>query len=73
MIPARQEKLAEVFTRKEILTVPNLLSLIRLGLAILFPWNLRETWYERKQTGSDHDHPGSGSDRLPGWKNCEIL
>ena len=36
VIPARQEKLAEVFTRKEILTVPNLLSLIRLGLAILF-------------------------------------
>ena len=36
VIPARQEKLAEVFTRKEILTVPNLLSFIRLGLAILF-------------------------------------
>lgn len=36
VIPARQEKLAEVFTRKEILTVPNLLSLIRLGLAVLF-------------------------------------
>ena len=36
VIPARQEKLAEIFTRKEILTVPNLLSFIRLGLAVLF-------------------------------------
>lgn len=36
VIPVRQERLAEVFTKKEILTVPNLLSAMRLVLAILF-------------------------------------
>lgn len=36
IIPVRQERLAEVFTKKEILTVPNLLSAMRLVLAILF-------------------------------------
>ena len=36
VIPARQERLAEVFTKKEILTLPNLLSFVRLILAILF-------------------------------------
>ena len=36
VIPARQERLAEVFTKKEILTLPNLLSSVRLILAILF-------------------------------------
>ena len=36
VIPARQERLVEVFTKKEILTLPNLLSSARLILAILF-------------------------------------
>lgn len=36
VIPARQERLAEILTRKEIFTVPNLLSTVRLCLAILF-------------------------------------
>ena len=36
VIPARQERLSEVFTKKEILTLPNLLSSVRLVLAILF-------------------------------------
>ena len=36
VIPARQERLVEVFTKKEILTLPNLLSSVRLILAILF-------------------------------------
>ena len=36
IIPVRQERLSEVFTKKEILTVPNLLSAMRLVLAILF-------------------------------------
>ena len=35
VIPARQERLVEVFTKKEILTLPNLLSFVRLILAIL--------------------------------------
>ncbi len=36
VIPARQKRLSEVFTRKEICTVPNLLSALRLCLAIVF-------------------------------------
>ena len=36
VIPARQKRLSEVFTRKEICTVPNLLSVLRLCLAIVF-------------------------------------
>ena len=36
IIPARQDQLAKIFTRKEIFTVPNLLSALRLCLAILF-------------------------------------
>ena len=36
VIPARQERLSEVLTKKEILTLPNLLSSVRLVLAILF-------------------------------------
>ena len=36
VIPARQKRLSEVFTKKEILTLPNLLSSVRLVLAILF-------------------------------------
>ena len=45
VIPARQERLAEVFTKKEILTLPNLLSSVRLILAILFLGIFREIWY----------------------------
>ena len=36
IIPARQAKLEKIFTRKEIFTVPNLLSSLRLCLAIAF-------------------------------------
>ena len=36
VIPARQKRLSEVLTRKEICTVPNLLSTLRLCLAIVF-------------------------------------
>lgn len=36
VIPARQDRLAEVLTRKEICTVPNLLSALRLGIAVVF-------------------------------------
>lgn len=36
MIPARQNRLAEVFTQKELFTIPNLLSTLRVCLAILF-------------------------------------
>ena len=36
VIPARQDRLAKVLTRKEICTVPNLLSMLRLCLAIEF-------------------------------------
>ncbi len=36
VIPARQKRLSEVLTRKEICTVPNLLSALRLCLAIVF-------------------------------------
>ena len=36
VIPARQDRLAEVLTRKEICTVPNLLSALRLCLAVVF-------------------------------------
>ena len=36
VIPARQKRLSEVLTRKEICTVPNLLSVLRLCLAIVF-------------------------------------
>lgn len=36
VIPARQERLEEVLTRQEILTVPNILSTVRLCLAVLF-------------------------------------
>lgn len=36
VIPARQKRLCEVLTRKEICTVPNLLSTLRLCLAIVF-------------------------------------
>ena len=35
VIPARQKRLSEVLTRKEICTVPNLLSTLRLCLAIV--------------------------------------
>ena len=36
IIPVRQKRLEEVLTRKEICTVPNLLSALRLCLAIVF-------------------------------------
>lgn len=36
VIPARQKRLSEVFTRREICTLPNLLSAVRLCLAIAF-------------------------------------
>ena len=36
VIPARKHQLEKILTRREILTVPNLLSCIRLCLAILF-------------------------------------
>ena len=36
VLPARKERLAEVLTRREICTVPNLLSTLRLCLAVVF-------------------------------------
>ena len=36
VLPARKERLAEVLTRREICTVPNLLSTLRLCLAVAF-------------------------------------
>lgn len=36
MIPMNQEKLSQILTKKEIFTVPNLLSSLRLIMAILF-------------------------------------
>lgn len=36
IIPLHQEKLAQILTKKEIFTVPNLISCIRLIMAILF-------------------------------------
>lgn len=42
VIPARQKRLSEVFTRREICTLPNLLSTVRLCLAIVFLELLRD-------------------------------
>lgn len=36
LIPSSQEKVAQLLSRKELLTVPNLLSVLRLILALLF-------------------------------------
>ena len=36
IIPANQEKIGQILTRKEIVTVPNVISAVRLVLAVLF-------------------------------------
>lgn len=73
VLPARKERLAEVLTRREICTVPNLLSTLRLCLAVVFFGIFERYGVGEYRTVLVLLILAAAATRCSGRQNCQIL